>query len=71
MDEPRLTHTDGGVEPQNSGLYPYGTWGLDIPSQLLPWLRPGPVARSKITFDHMLLDTASEEYRLLLDKFFR
>jgi hypothetical protein len=71
MDEQRFTHTDGRVELQNTGLYHNGTWGLDLPTPLLPWLRQGSVARSKITFDHMLLDTSSEEYRLLLDKFFR
>ena len=71
MDEQRFTHTDGRVELQNNGLYHNGTWGLDLPTPLLPWLRQGSVARSKITFDHMLLDTSSEEYRLLLDKFFR
>ena len=71
MDEQRFTHTDGRVELQNTGLYHNGTWGLDLPTPLLPWLRQGSVARSKTTFDHMLLDTTSEEYRQLLDKFYR
>ena len=71
MDDQRFTHADGRVESRNNGLYHNGTWGIDLPTPLLPWLRQGSIARSKLSFDHMLLDTTSEEYRLLLDKFFR
>lgn len=71
MDDQLFTHTDGRVEPQNNGLYHNGTWGIDLPTPLLPWLRQGSIARSKISFDHMLLDTTTDEYRELLDKFFR
>ena len=71
MDDQRFTHADGRVESRNNGLYHNGTWGIDLPTPLLPWLRQGSIKRSKLSFDHMLLDTNSEEYRLLLDKFFR
>jgi hypothetical protein len=71
MDEQKFTHADGRVEICNNGLYHNGTWGIDLPTPLLPWLRQGSIARSKLSFDHLLLDTSSDEYRLLLDKFFR
>ena len=71
MDDQRFTHADGRVEMQNNGLYHNGTWGIDLPTPLLPWLRQGSIKRSKLSFDHMLLDTTSDEYRELLDKFFR
>jgi len=71
MDEQKFTHADGRVETCNNGLYHNGIWGIDLPTPLLPWLRQGSIARSKVSFDHLLLDTDSDEYRLLLDKFFR
>ena len=71
MDGQKFTHTDGRIEMQNNGLYHNGTWALDLPTPVLPWLRQGSISRSKVKFDHMLLDTKSDEYRQLLDKFFR
>ena len=70
MDDQRFTHTDGRVEPRTNGLYHNGTWGIDLPTPLLPWLRQGSIKRSKVKFDHMLLDPTSNEYKELLDKFF-
>lgn len=71
MDAQKFTHADGRVELHNNGLYHNGEWSLDLPTPVLPWLRQGSLAKSKTEFDHMHLDSTTDEYREILDKFFR
>lgn len=71
MDSQKFTHSDGKVEQFNNGLYHNGVWSLNLPTPVLPWLRQGSVAKSKTDYDHMHLDSNTDEYREILDKFFR
>ena len=72
LDNQKFTHTDGKIEMKNNGLYHNGTWSLELPTPIFPWMRKNSNKKAKgIYKDHFRADGMSDDYYKLLDKIFR
>ena len=68
LDRRLFTHTDGRTEEISQGLYHNGTWTLEFPTPLFPWLRGGLFEKGNVQYP----DPAdADDIREALDTYFR
>jgi hypothetical protein len=64
LDRQKFTHSDGEIETSNNGLYHNGTWSIEIPTPVFPWMME---KKRQLSKDVHYIDRDSKAYEEKLD----
>ena len=68
LDRRLFTHVDGRTEEISQGVYHNGSWTLEFPTPLFPWLRGGLDDKGDVNYPS---PADADDVREALDKYFR